>query len=236
MGWIMVLFAIAVGGLLIWQNLGVITLVFFGGIMTVKLPLAVWVLLFTLVGIISGLTLQFLYSFGRPLAAPKASSRIANNPTVPPPSPRPTYIQDTTPSPPLRRSSGQAGNDWERDSGDDWNFDTPPLRRSSGQAEKPTTIQDREEFPPRVADQEKANFVKPPEDSSRTLRRSSGQAGSVYSYSYRTAKQTRGEKVDQVYDVNYRIIMPPAEDQNQPFDVAQGKEREVNKGDEEDWI
>jgi hypothetical protein len=80
MGWIMVLFAIAVGGLLIWQNLAVITLVFFGGIMTVKLPLAVWVLLFTLAGIISGLTLQFLYSFGRPLAAPKASPRIANNP------------------------------------------------------------------------------------------------------------------------------------------------------------
>ncbi|MCZ8225280.1 MAG: hypothetical protein O9324_15360 [Microcystis sp. LE19-84.1B] len=204
MGWIMVLFAIAVGGLLIWQNLGAITLVFFGGIMTVKLPLAVWVLLFTLVGIISGLTLQFLYSFGRPLAAPKASPRIANNPTVPPPSPRPTYIQDTTPS--------ARGNDWERDSGDDWNFDTPP--------EKPTTIQDREEFPPRVADEEKANFVKPPEDSSQT--------GSVYSYSYRTAKQTRGEKADQVYDVNYRIITPPAQDEN--------GEREVNKGDEEDWI
>ncbi|MBD2288929.1 hypothetical protein H6F92_08960 [Microcystis wesenbergii FACHB-1317] len=204
MGWIMVLFAIAMGGLLIWQNLGVITLVFFGGIMTVKLPLAVWVLLFTLVGIISGLTLQFLYSFGRPLAAPKASPRIANNPTVPPPSPRPTYIQDTTPS--------ARGNDWERDSGDDWNFDTPP--------EKPTTIQDREEFPPRVADEEKANFVKPPEDSSQT--------GSVYSYSYRTAKQTRGEKADQVYDVNYRIIMPPAQDENE--------DREVNKADEEEWI
>ncbi|MDY7049795.1 MAG: hypothetical protein RPG89_14560 [Microcystis panniformis WG22] len=217
MGWIMVLFAIAVGGLLIWQNLGVITLVFFGGIMTVKLPLAVWVLLFTLAGIISGLTLQFLYSFGRPLAAPKASPRIANNPTVPPPSPRPTYIQDTAPSPPLRRSSGQASNDWERDSGDDWNFDTPPLRRSSGQAEKPTTIQDREEFPSRPADQEKVDFVKPPSDSSQT--------GSVYSYSYRTAKQTRGEKADQVYDVNYRIITPPVEDQN-----------EVNKGDEEEWI
>jgi len=204
MGWIMVLFAIAVGGLLIWQNLGAITLVFFGGIMTVKLPLAVWVLLFTLAGIISGLTLQFLYSFGRPLAAPKASPPIANNPQVPPPSPRPTYIQDRAASPP--------GNDWERDSGDDWNFDAPP--------EKPTTIQDREEFPPRVADGEKTNFVKPPDDSSQT--------GSVYSYSYRTAKQTRGEKADQVYDVNYRIITPPAQDENQ--------EREVNKGDEEDWI
>ncbi|MBE9073138.1 hypothetical protein [Microcystis sp. LEGE 08355] len=212
MGWIMVLFAIAVGGLLIWQNLGVITLVFFGGIMTVKLPLAVWVLLFTLAGIISGLTLQFLYSFGRPLAAPKTSPPIANNPKVPPPSPRPTYIQDSAASPP--------DNDWERDSGDDWNFDTPPLRRSSGQAEKPTTIQDREEFSPRVADEEKANFVKPPEDSYQT--------GSVYSYSYRTAKQTRGEKAEQVYDVNYRIITPPAQDENQ--------EREVNKGDEEDWI
>ncbi|WP_334310372.1 hypothetical protein [Microcystis aeruginosa] len=217
MGWMMVLFAIAVGGLLIWQNLTVITLVFFGGIMTVKLPLGVWVLLFTLAGIISGLTLQFLYSFGRPLAAPKASPRIANNPTVSPPSPRPTYIQDSAPSPPLRRSSGQASNDWERDSGDDWNFDTPPLRRSSGQAEKPTIIQDREEFPTRVADEEKVDFVKPPSDSSQT--------GSVYSYSYRTAKQTRGEKADQVYDVNYRIITPPAEDQN-----------EVNKGDEEEWI
>lgn len=204
MGWIMVLFAIAMGGLLIWQNLGVITLVFFGGIMTVKLPLAVWVLLFTLAGIISGLTLQFLYSFGRPLAAPKASPRIANNPTVSPPSPRPTYIQDSAPSPP--------SNDWERDSGDDWNFDTPP--------EKPTTIQDREEFPTRVADEEKTNFVKPPSDSSQT--------GSIYSYSYRTAKQTRGEKADQVYDVNYRIITPPVEDQNE--------EREVNKGDEEEWI
>ncbi|TRU35549.1 MAG: hypothetical protein EWV50_03415 [Microcystis aeruginosa Ma_MB_F_20061100_S20] len=220
MGWIMVLFAIAVGGLLIWQNLGVITLVFFGGIMTVKLPLAVWVLLFTLAGIISGLTLQFLYSFGRPLAAPKASPRIANNPKVSPPSPRPNYIQDTAPSAPLRRSSGQAGNDWERDSGDDWNFDTPPLRRSSEQAEKPTIIQDREEFSSRVADEEKTNFVKPPSDSSQT--------GSIYSYSYRTAKQTRGEKADQVYDVNYRIITPPVEDQNE--------EREVNKGDEEEWI
>ncbi|MCZ8250695.1 hypothetical protein [Microcystis sp. LE19-195.1E] len=204
MGWIMVLFAIAVGGLLIWQNLGAITLVFFGGIMTVKLPLAVWVLLFTLAGIISGLTLQFLYSFGRPLAAPKASPPIANNPQVPPPSPRPTYIQDRAASPP--------GNDWERDSGDDWNFDTPP--------EKPTTIQDREEFPPRVADGEKTNFVKPPQDSSQT--------GSVYSYSYRTAKQTRGEKADQVYDVNYRIITPPAHDENE--------DREVNKADEEEWI
>jgi len=204
MGWIMVLFAIAVGGLLIWQNLGVITLVFFGGIMTVKLPLAVWVLLFTLAGIISGLTLQFLYSFGRPLAAPKASPPIANNPKVSPPSPRPTYIQDSAASPP--------GNDWERDSGDDWNFDAPP--------EKPTTIQDREEFPPRVADGEKADFVKPPDDSSQT--------GSVYSYSYRTAKQTRGEKADQVYDVNYRIITPPAQDQNE--------DREVNKADEEEWI
>jgi hypothetical protein len=172
--------------------------------MTVKLPLAVWVLLFTLARIISGLTLQFLYSFGRPLAAPKASPPIANNPKVSPPSPRPTYIQDTTPS--------ARGNDWERDSGDDWNFDTPP--------EKPTTIQDREEFPPRVADEERADFVKPPDDSSQT--------GSVYSYSYRTAKQSRGEKADQVYDVNYRIITPPAQDQN--------GEREVNKGDEEEWI
>ncbi len=189
MGWIMVLFAIAVGGLLIWQNLGVITLVFFGGIMTVKLPLAVWVLLFTLAGIISGLTLQFLYSFGRPLAAPKASPPIGNNPKVPPPSPRPSYIQDSAASPP--------DNDWERDSGDDWNFDTPPLRRSSGQAEKPTIIQEREDFSSRLADQERVDFVKPPSDSSQT--------GSVYSYSYRTAKQTRGEKADQVYDVNYRI-------------------------------
>lgn len=205
MGWIILLVAIALGGLLIWQNLAVITLVFFGGIMTVKLPLAVWVLLFTLAGIISGLTLQFLYGFGRPFAVPKASSRrVPANPTVAAASPRPTYIQDRAASPPR--------SDWERDSGDDWNFDAPP--------EKPTTIQDREEFSDQMADGEKANVVKPSETSSQT--------GSVYSYSYRTAKQTRGEKVDQVYDVNYRIITPPAQDQNE--------DRDVNKADDEDWI
>jgi hypothetical protein len=204
MGWIILLFAIALGGLLVWQNLAAITLVFFGGIMTVKLPLAVWVLFFTLAGIISGLTLQFLYSFGRPLAAPKAPPRVPSNPAVPPPSSRPTYIQDRPVSPPR--------SDWERDSGDDWNFDAPP--------EKPTTIQDREELSDQIADREKADVVKPPEDSSQT--------GSVYSYSYRTAKQTRGEKVDQVYDVNYRIITPPAQDPKE--------DRDVNKEDEEDWI
>jgi uncharacterized integral membrane protein len=204
MGWIVVLIAIAVGGLLVWQNLQVVTLVFFGGIMTVKLPLAVWVLLFTLTGIISGLTLQFLYSFGRPLAAPKASSRIPANPAVPPPSPRPTYIQDRPASPPR--------SDWERDNGDDWNFDASP--------EAATTIQDREEFSGNISDGKKADVVKPDSDTSQT--------GSVYSYSYRTEKQTRGEKVDQVYDVNYRIITPPAQDQKE--------DRDVNKEDEEDWI
>jgi uncharacterized integral membrane protein len=213
MGWIIVLLAIAVGGLLVWQNLAVITLVFFGGIMTVKLPLAVWVLLFALAGIISGLTLQFLYGFGRPLAAPKASSRIPNNPnnpTVAPPSPRPTYIQD---APPVQdRPVSAPRSDWERDSDDDWNFDAPP--------EEATTIQDREEFLPNIVDGEKADVVKPPETSSQT--------GSVYSYSYRTAKQTRGEKADQVYDVNYRIITPPAQDQKE--------DRDVNKEDEEDWV
>jgi hypothetical protein len=204
MGWIVVLIAIAVGGLLVWQNLQVITLVFFGGIMTVKLPLAVWVLLFTLTGIISGLTLQFLYSFGRPLAAPKASSRIPANPAVPPSSSRPTYIQD--------RPVSQPRSDWEKDNGDDWNFDAAP--------EAATTIQDREEFSGNISDSKKADFVKPESDTSQT--------GSVYSYSYRTEKQTRGEKVDQVYDVNYRIITPPAQDQKE--------DRDVSKEDEEDWI
>ncbi|MGV2389618.1 MAG UNVERIFIED_CONTAM: hypothetical protein LVR29_19315 [Microcystis novacekii LVE1205-3] len=45
-----------------------------------------------------------------------------------------------------------------------------------------------------------------------------------------TAQPNRAgrEKADQVYDVNYRIITPPAEDENE--------DRGVNKGDEEEWI
>jgi hypothetical protein len=204
MGWIVFLIAITLGGLLLWQNLQVITLVFFGGIMTVKLPLAVWVLLFTMTGIISGLTLQFLYSFGRPLASPKASSRTPANPTAPPKSSRPTYIQD--------RSVSPSSNDWERNSGDDWNLEASP--------EEATTIKDREEFSEKINNGEKADSVKPQDATSQT--------GSVYSYSYRTDKQTRGDKVDQVYDVNYRIITPSAQDARE--------DRDVKKEDEEDWI
>jgi hypothetical protein len=196
MGWIVFLVAIGLGGLLLVQNLQGMTLIFFGGVMTVTLPIAVWVFLFFLAGIISSLTLPFLYRFGRPLAAP-------SRPSPQPATPRPSYRVQETPAAPPRPAT-----DWEAEgSGEDWNAAAPP--------ETPTKIQDTEK--PETVDRPL------PEPESPLPPRTAA----IYSYSYRTAKQTKEEKGDTVYDANYRIITPP----------STGSTDEPKKTDEEeDWI
>jgi hypothetical protein len=219
MGWIVVLGVIGIGGLLLWQNLSGITLLFFGGIMTVTLPIAVWVILFTFTGIVSSLTLQFLYGFGRSFAQPKASPPMPSRPSSPPPSPspssRPEREREETRSP--IPSVSPPSTDWERESGgDDWSRETPPP--------EPTVRQNPEifdRFDKTVPNEEPTDFEVPQSPKAST------QTGSIYSYSYRTAKQTRDQNADQVYDANYRIIIPPSREVTD--EPAKAEE-------EEDWI
>jgi hypothetical protein len=216
MGWLVFLLAIALGGLLLWQNLQGITLIFFGGVMTMTLPIAVWVLLFILAGIVSSLTLQFLYRFGRPLARPADSPR-PSRPSPNPVAPRQPYAMNEDARSNVPPTVSRPTTDWERDPNDDWNNLSPP-------PEEVTRIQDFERreaidrpvTPPEPVDPE------PPSSSPSPAR-----AARIYSYSYRTAKETKGEKADTVYDANYRIITPPADaNANEP----------AKNDDEEDWI
>ncbi|MEG3437095.1 hypothetical protein V0288_08195 [Pannus brasiliensis CCIBt3594] len=236
MGWIVFLVAIGIGGLLFWQNLQAITLIFFGGVMTVTLPIALWVLLFTGAGIISSLTLQFLYSFGRPLARPREVDRTGPRPSpssIPPRQPYAINEDSRSTVPPTVPPASRPRDDWERDSNaDDWNVEVPP--------EQPTRIQepeirDRVEDRTRIQEpavqervQDRSIADEKPADSENSPPPAPRErTAAVYSYSYRTARQTRGESGDTVYDANYRIITPPdREETGTP----------ANPDEDEDWI
>lgn len=53
-------------GIFIWQNRQPIVLVLFNQTLPLQLPLAVWLVLFLFLGIVTSLILQFLYRFPRP--------------------------------------------------------------------------------------------------------------------------------------------------------------------------
>lgn len=120
---IIVLAIIVIIALFFVFNLQSVTLIFFGGVMTVKFPLAIWVLLFTLTGIISSLTLQFLYGFGR--VSPQSRFKPSNtnsNPPQPFPSPRTPPRVERSPEveqrPPIVSST----------EADDWDIEVPPAQ------------------------------------------------------------------------------------------------------------
>lgn len=113
----LIIFLVLLGlvGLFALQNLQVIQLVFFGGILTLKLPVIVWLILFTLAGLLTSLLLQALTSYPR-----SSAPQVPPRPTVPPspkPQPQPVYktkdpifddwdLQQTspTPSPPTKEA------------------------------------------------------------------------------------------------------------------------------------
>ncbi len=185
MALILGLVVIGIVGLFLWQNLQLVTLVFFGGIMTLNLPIAVWVLSFILAGVISSLTLQFFFGFGRP--APRSSSRGS---TAMPPSARPVDF----PPPPPAYSAPKT--DWERPGGEDWDIDAPP--------DEPTYIKNPAPPEPTEIKDEPVKPLETPRAPDTTI-----QTSTVYSYSYRPAKKSDKPTSEPVYDANYRIITPP---------------------------
>ncbi|MBR8831303.1 MAG: hypothetical protein N5P05_001508 [Chroococcopsis gigantea SAG 12.99] len=172
---------IGIAGLFLWQNLQIVTLVFFGGIMTVQLPIAVWVLAFIFLGVFSNLTLQFLFGFGRP--APRSS----RTPTPTPPPAGPVDLNRTPPSYSVPK------NDWERGGGEDWDIDAPPV--------EPTYIKNPA---PTEPENGPVNGLEIDQSPDTTI-----QTGTVYSYSYRESKKSDKSGSDPVYDADYRIITPP---------------------------
>jgi len=245
---ILLLISILGGGmLLLAQNWSpVLPLVILGSQVAV-LPLALWILLFVVAGILTSAILQFLnYLSGRftresvrtPPPSPSPRSRYSETPSTRPPKAHRSSKQGRMEEEPVIRTyrgEWEFGQEWDFEDAstvdstkpevqewakkgepedEDWNIDKPPVQptqpRFKRSLERPETIK-----------RELVDFEvrQEPKDVS--------QSGSVYSQRYReaTSDQEGVDKNEQVYDANYRVIMPPV--RQPPPETTE---------EEEDWI
>lgn len=221
-------------GIMLLQNQQSITLYFLGtdaetALFSLGLPLGLWILIFTIAGIISSLFIQLftrssrLLSFKKPI---NPSPRLPDPPETPYQRPEPKQSDWERSSPPEWEKSPQ-----DKEDDDEWEIEEPPIEKTIPRR-PPQGENTRSEF----------EIQQPPKTAS--------QEGTVYSYTYRelsdrvssdpsqsppklekkpqsSSSQTRGD----VYDAQYRIITPPY----QPSQESNDEDGE-NEEDEENWI
>ena len=214
---ISVLIVLTVVGILLGQNRELHSLKFFCPDVTSQsclyrtsaLPLAAWIALFAIAGVVSSLVWQLLNQVATPTKnlAPKQKSNSYRSvdPRVAPPQPEYTRrpIENTV-NPSIPKT------DWEQPVSEDWEMDE--VRKSTRDEFQKTPISDREK--------------KEPQDRDRS--------DSVYSYKFREVKEPKREEkfqdspkttVDDVYDANYRTISNPQATDSKTYDE-----------DDEEWI
>ncbi len=216
MQWILVGLFIVVSGLLCVFNWQPITLYFLGNssktaFMTVSLPLAVWIILFTFNGILTGLILQILNRFSSPPSSPRRPRQWSEPPSAPSP-----------PNPPLREP------DWERPVPKEWDIEEPPRNVVNPLPNPPETPQ------PEIKDSftaESSTFQpKSSEFEAPQQPLSSSRKGSVYTYRYQDKDKTsatRRSPSSSVYDADYRVIQPPS---------PESENTELSEENKEEWI
>jgi uncharacterized integral membrane protein len=215
---------LVLGGLCVFvvQNQTLISLVLLGNIITPKLPLGIWVLLFGTAGLFTTLVGQFL---NRLLSSSTSARTYLDEPEPPQPrspqrkkSPKTT---NTTQQQTTRLQESLDSSDWESQSNpdwakpdvnDDWDIENPP--------QEPTFT--RPNFERNLTDTQSQSFEAKQEP------KTSSRSGSVYSYRYRDDPESDSSKRDQIYDANYRVITPPYSQESQ----STNNERT----EDEDWI
>ena len=223
------------------QNQQPIVLYFLGtnpqtALFTWKLPIGIWVVLFSSAGILTSLIIQWLN---------QSSQSSASKTFMPPPRREPLNPSEQRPQPSDSPTSSREA-DWgampqrnwqgmEQESteeGDDWDIEKPPTERTFP----------REELERQLQEDEAINFEvqQPPKKASRQ--------GSVYSYTYRELREfedspppqdsvqpppkkpgtprSKSNTGDQVYDANYRILTPPYRNsqESSTFDDSEDKD------------
>ena len=229
----LLILVVAIGAMAVffWQNQQPIALVFFGGIWSLQLPLAAWVLLFAAAGALSSLVLRGLNSLGRK----RPTTRDFSPPPRPRRPPQPPLRSEPTsnvpPSvPPASTSDWQASPPSEPETWDDWTVE----------ASRPPVAQQPPE--PATTESQLRNFevAQQPQNISRE--------GSIYSYRYREPRDRPQEapkieevvdyrqprdrprevpKIGEVVDANYRVIVPPYQSPSQSS---------LDAEDDEDWL
>lgn len=255
MRFIISLLLLGIGIVFFLQNQQLVTLVFFGNVATVTLPIAVWVLSFIGLGALTSFCWQVLSSLGRQSTSPRYSARqsrpSSSPPPPPPPPPRTSEIpsesippQDFVRSPADSTRSVNVNPKDDKEEWDDWQDEQPkrePVREFVREFPRDYIESDTEDEA--IDNSERAI----PEDNAKVFEtqqppKTSTRTGSVYSYVYRESKERQDRepsiedkkpeieenKSDRVYDADYRVIRPPY--QPPPEQLR----REIE--DDEDWI
>ncbi|XLQ11653.1 MAG: LapA family protein [cyanobacterium endosymbiont of Epithemia adnata isolate EadnSB Bon19] len=217
------------------QNQQAVTLYFIGinaktALLTLTLPVGIWVILFIIFGILTSLIIQFLNQF--------SSSFSLRNFNFPPQS---SQFSESSPSSKKagwgnqsQRNWGKTEQDFEEEDG--WDIENPPT--------KPTFT--REKLERKLQEEEEQSTVfevrQPP--------RKAFHKGSIYSYIYRESHdpkdspifqesvkspskkqdtlELRNKTVDQVYDASYRVLTPPYRNDQESSNFDQEEDQ--------DWI
>lgn len=233
------LLLVVLGGLtlLLLQNWSPVLPLVFLGLQTQALPLAVWILLSIAAGASTSLFITSLFKVANLFSRlpSNKSKKVAASPRPRPPRTNtqrsePIYTSPTTsrPSPPPVSIPSDAADDWGSNStsNDDWGF------------EEDTQKARNDNFADDVRDSRSYEVGSEPKDNvqdSRSYEVSSEpknsdaaggslgdhRTGSVYSYSYREAKNSGVGKTESVYDADYRVITPP--------------NRQPDDDDDDDW-
>jgi hypothetical protein len=135
--------------------------------------------------------------------------------------------------------------DWNNTDNDDWNLEEPPKKSTSSRDSVERSLKEEE------LKQESTDY------ETQQTPKSVERSGSVYSYKFREAgepkdsqereqKKENNNKVDRVYDANYRLINPPFQPPSQsnqppsqPSQERSPKNQEPpkpNNEDDEDWV
>lgn len=209
------------------QNQQPIALYFLGtdsqtALFSLQLPLGIWIVLFTLAGIITSLAIQFLTRSPTSLSPKPSRNRR-------PPAPEPPETPYSRPEPQKSDWETSPPPEWEQsieEEEDEWDIEEPPTENTIPR--QPNIVDDtRSEF----------EVEKPPKATS--------QEGTVYSYTYGELsdrissqpspeppkpkkKPSSSQPGGDVYDAQYRIITPPYQPSQEP-----NNEDEDNK---ENWI
>ena len=163
---------------------------------TPALPLAVWISLFAIAGIISSLLWQFLARLATP--APKYSDRKSRQERRQDKTQSKQKVDFTRPKT-VTSSNTIPTSDWEESQNEDWETDSVQTKRNEREFIANKSFERDRTVPLGKQTPDVAG------------------ADSTYSYKFREAKPKKREdepsldnKTDEVYDVNYRTVSPPS--------------------------
>jgi len=217
------------GGLIIFvlQNQDPVSLVLLNVAIPLQLPVSIWMLIFVGSGVVTSFFLQLLQLgfLGKPTTKIPRKSKPSPRPSETPQQRTKIWERSKKEPEPEKYTVATGESDWEKPSRDDWNIEEPPQKNPEREEfyrsleEEQEKIPERAEFQRSLREEEEKEQEQPQKSTSRS--------SSVYSYGYEKPKDTAVGKIEKIYDVPYRVIIPP---------YKNIEPQQMEDEDDEEWI